>query len=262
MQAPDAPVLLHREGAVAWLTLNRPQQLNAIDVPLAQAFEATCAALAADATVRAVVIQGAGRGFGAGGDLAAFAASEPQATALAVIEPMHRALRHLMGMNAPVIASVHGSVAGGSMSLTLACDFIVAADTARFNLAYVNVAASCDVGGSWHLPRRVGFQQAMALALLGQTVSAAEGLAMGLVHRMVPADSLAHTTTELATRLAQGPTLAYGRMKRLLRAAFSNDLSTQLDLERDGFHASAGTADFAEALSAFFARRPPVFQGR
>jgi 2-(1,2-epoxy-1,2-dihydrophenyl)acetyl-CoA isomerase len=102
----------------------------------------------------------------------------------------------------------------------------------------------------------------MELALLGEPVGAPEALAMGLVYRVVPAADRQNATTELATRLAQGPTLAYGRMKRLLRAAFTNDLSTQLDLERDGFHASAGTADFAEALNAFFARRPPVFQGR
>lgn len=255
------PLLLQREGAVVHLVLNRPQQLNAIDVAMAQAFDAACAQLASDASVRAVVLRGAGRCFGAGGDLAAFR-EQPQATALAVIEPMHRGLRRLAEMNAPVIASLHGSVAGGSLSLALGCDLAIAADDARFNLAYVNVAASCDVGGSFHLPRLVGLRRAMQIALLGESFNAAEALSLGLVNRVVPAAELAQATAAMAQRLAAGPTLAHGRMKRLLRSSFEHDLATQLDLERDGFHASAGTNDFREALDAFFARRAPTFTGQ
>ena len=165
-------------------------------------------------------------------------------------------------MDAPVIASLHGSVAGGSLSLALGCDLALAADDARFNLAYVNVAASCDVGGSWHLPRLVGLRRSMQIALLGETLGAAEALAMGLINRSVPAAELVSSTQVLAQRLAAGPTLAHGRMKRLLRASFDNDLSTQLDQERDAFQASAGTQDFNEALAAFFGRRKPTFTGR
>jgi 2-(1,2-epoxy-1,2-dihydrophenyl)acetyl-CoA isomerase len=257
----NEPILLQREGAIARLVLNRPQQLNAMDVAMAEAFAAACATLEADRSVRVVVLSGAGRCFGAGGDLASFR-SEPQATALRVIDPMHEGLRRLASMDAPVIASLHGSVAGGSLSLALGCDLAIAADDAKFNLAYVNVAANCDVGGSWHLPRLVGLRRAMQIALLGDTYLAPEALSMGLVNRVVPAAELAATTQALAERLAQGPTLALGRMKRLLRASFDNELSTQLDLERDAFHASAGTQDFAEALNAFFDRRKPAFQGR
>jgi len=260
MTEAQEPILLQRDGAVAHLVLNRPKQLNAIDVAMARAFEAACKTLAADASVRAVVLRGAGRCFGAGGDLAAFR-EQPQATALAVIEPMHAGLRCLAALDAPVIASLQGSVAGGAMSLALGCDLAIAADDARFNLAYVNVAASCDVGGSWHLPRLVGQRRAMEIALLGDSLDAAEALAMGLVNRVVPAAELAAATTVLAQRLAQGPTLALGRMKRLLRASFDHDLATQLDLEREGFHACAGTRDFGEALAAFFARRSPHFTG-
>jgi 2-(1,2-epoxy-1,2-dihydrophenyl)acetyl-CoA isomerase len=257
----EQPVLLQRVGAVTHLVLNRPQQLNAIDIATAEAFDAACAEIEADTSVRCVVLRGEGRCFGAGGDLAAFR-SDPQATALRVIAPMHRGLLRLAGLDAPVIASLHGSVAGGSLSLALGCDLAIAADDARFNLAYVNVAANCDVGGSWHLPRLVGLRRAMQIALLGETFKADEALAMGLVNRVVPAAELGEATRALAERLAQGPTLALGRMKRLLRAASGNDLATQLDLERDAFHASAGTQDFAEALNAFFDRRKPAFQGR
>lgn len=257
----ESPVLLQREGAVATLVFNRPEQLNALDVAAAEAFDAACAQIEADPAVRVVVMRGEGRSFGAGGDLAAFHGGDAQTNALRIIEPMHQGLKRLTALNAPVIASLHGSVAGGSMSLALGCDLAIAADTTRFNLAYANVAANCDVGGSWALPRLVGLRRAMAIALLCDTLNADEALAMGLVNRVVPAAELTEATQALAQRLASGPTLAYGRMKRLLRTAFDHDLATQLDLEREAFHASAGTQDFAEAMSAFFARRRPAFQG-
>ena len=258
---PDAPVLLHRDGGVATLTLNRPAHMNALDVPAAQAFHACCVALANDAGVRAVVIKGAGRAFGVGGDLACLR-QDAAATAMALIEPLHRSIRLLTSMDAPVIACLHGAVAGGSMSLAMACDLAIAADTARFNLAYVNVGASCDLSGSWHLPRLVGLRNAMAIALLGDGFDAAEALRLGLVNRVVPAAELDTVTMALAQRLAAGPTLAIGRTKRLLRQSFEHDLPTQLDLERNNFRDSTRTADFAEALGAFFAKRRPGFLGR
>lgn len=258
----ESLVRVSRNGSIATLVLNRPDQLNAIDVATAGAFDAACAGIAVDPGVRAVVLCGEGRCFGAGGDLTAFHGGDAQENALRIIEPMHRGLRRLAQLDAPVIASLHGSVAGGSMSLALGCDLAIAADDVRFNLAYANVAASCDVGGSWALPRLVGLRRAMQIALLCETFGAQEALAWGLVNRVVPAAELADATQTLALRLASGPTLAYGRMKRLLRASFDHDLPTHLDLERDAFHASAGTADFAEAMSAFFERRHPAFSGR
>lgn len=260
-EASNQPLRLVRSGAIARIVFNRPQQLNAIDIATAHAFEQACAELQADASVRVVVLQGEGRSFGAGGDLRAFQ-DEPQVTALAVIEPMHRGLLRLSGLAAPVIASLQGSVSGGSLSLAMGCDLAIAATDARFNLAYVNVAASCDVGGSWNLPRLVGLRRAMEIALLGLTLTAEEARSWGLINQVVPAAELQTTTDALAQRLASGPTAAYGRLKRLLRAAHNNDLPTQLDLERDGFYESAGTADFKEALQAFFERRPAHFLGR
>jgi 2-(1,2-epoxy-1,2-dihydrophenyl)acetyl-CoA isomerase len=261
MNPSTAPVLLHREGGVAWLVLNRPAALNALDIPTAQAFLACCEELAADPGVRAVVLRGEGKCFGVGGDLAALR-DDPPATATALIEPLHRAVLLLTAMDAPVIASLHGSVAGGSMSLAMACDLVIAADNTRFNLAYVNVAANCDVSGSWHLPRLVGLRNAMAIALLGDSFDAAEALRLGLINRVVPAIALQEETDALAKRLAGGPTLAIGRMKRLLRQSLNNGLPTQLDLERDNFRASAGTEDFSEAMAAFFSKRAAHFTGR
>lgn len=258
--APSSPLRLKRDGAIARIIFNRPEQLNAIDIATANAFDQACAALQEDASVRVVVIQGEGRSFGAGGDLRAFQ-GDPQSTALAVIEPMHRGLLRLAGLPAPVIATLQGSVSGGSFSLAMGCDLAIAADDARFNLAYVNVAASCDVGGSWHLTRMVGLRRAMEIALLGPTLTAQEARSWGLINQVVPAAELQAITDALAQRLASGPTAAYGRLKQLLRVAQHNDLPAQLDLERDGFHASAGTNDFGEALQAFFERRPPKFVG-
>lgn len=254
------PLHLKRDGAIARLIFSRPQQLNAIDIATATAFDQACAQLQADASLRVVVLQGEGRSFGAGGDLRAFQ-DAPQTTALAVIEPMHRGLQRLTNLPVPVIASLQGNVSGGSLSLALGCDLAIAAADTRFNLAYVNVAASCDVGGSWHLPRLVGLRRAMEIALLGITLTAQEAHSWGLVNQVVPATELQEATDALAQRLASGPTAAYGRLKRLLRAAQHNDLPTQLNLERDGFYESAGTADFKEALQAFFERRPARFVG-
>lgn len=261
MPSETSSVLLGREGAIAFLTLNRPEAMNALDISAAQAFLAACQSLAADDTVRVVVLRGAGRAFGVGGDLAVLQ-HDSQRTADVLIGCLHEAVLLLAGMNAPVIASLHGVVAGGSLSLSMACDLAIAAEGTRFNLAYANVGANCDVSGSWSLPRLVGLRRAMQIALLSETFDASEALSLGIVNRVVPAADLEKETLALATRLASGPTLAYGRLKRLMRQSFDNDLPAQLDAERENFKASTQTEDFQEALQAFFAKRPPVFKGR
>ncbi|MES2262628.1 MAG: enoyl-CoA hydratase-related protein [Pseudomonadota bacterium] len=260
---PSGPglVMLDCEGAVARIVFNRPEALNALDLPTAAAFVAACEKVAADKGIRAVVICGEGRAFGVGGDLAALR-DGGRAAADELIGYMHRGVTLLAALDAPVIAAVHGAVSGGSLSLALACDLVLAAEGSRFNLAYANVAASCDVAGSWSLPRLVGLRKAVEIALLSETFDAAEALRLGLVNRVVAADQLQEQALALAQRLASGPTLALGRMKRLMRSSFDHDFSTQLDAERQGFSDSVGTADFQEALGAFFGKRKTVFSGR
>lgn len=253
-------VLLTREGGLAHLRFNRPDALNALDVPTAALFAQHCRALSADATVRAVVITGEGRGFGAGGDLSTFTGNATE-TARLIIESMHEAVRLLTAMDAPVVAGLHGVVAGGSLSLALACDLALAAEGTKFNLAYVNVAANCDVSGSYSLPRIVGLRKAMEIALLGESFGVDEAHRLGLVNRVVPAAELLEQTLALGQRLANGPTLALGKMKRLLRVSFDHTLDQQMDLESQAFQDSTRTADFAEALQAFFAKRKPNFKG-
>ena len=256
----DGPVLLTRDGAIARLRLNRPQALNAIDSATAMALRDASERLAQDRSVRVVVMSGAGKGFMAGGDLIQMAA-DPAAIATTIIEPLHAALKALAALDAPVIAAVHGVVAGAGVSLMLAADLAFAADGTRFNLAYANIGASCDGGASYALPRVVGLRKALEIALLSEPFDAAEALRLGLVNRVVPAAALDGEIEALAQRLAAGPTLAYGRMRRLMRRSFDSDLASQLDAEKEAFAGSAATNDFAEGVQAFFDKRPARFQG-
>jgi len=253
-------VLLKIESGIAHLTVNRPEAMNAIHVPMADAFLAQCQAIAQDPSVRVVVLRGAGKAFGVGGDLATLQTDSVN-SANALISRLHEAVLILAHLNAPVIASLHSVVAGGSLSLSSACDLAIAAEGTRFNLAYANVAASCDVSASWSLPRLVGLRNALQMALLSDTFDAQEALRLGLVNRVVPAEALEAEVSALANRLAQGPTLAYGKLKRLMRESFQNTLEAQLEAERTQFMASAQTADFKEALDAFLSKRKPNFKG-
>lgn len=250
-----------RDGALVRLTLNRPEALNALDVDMANALLAACRDLHADAGVRAVLIEGAGRAFAAGGDLAAMRA-DPVPVAGALIGTLHEALRLLAALDAPVVAALHGAVAGAGLSLAAAADLAIAAEGTKFNLAYVNIGTSCDLGATWSLPRLVGLRRALEIALLGDSFDAAQALHLGLVNRVVPRERLAGEAEALARRLANGPTQALGRMKRLMRTSFERDFAGQLDAERAAFLECAATPDFAEGLDAFFARRAPRFEGK
>jgi 2-(1,2-epoxy-1,2-dihydrophenyl)acetyl-CoA isomerase len=256
-----APLLHWRDGAVARLRFNRPRSLNAIDGAMADAFHGACRMIAADPLVRVVVLDGEGRAFMAGGDVAAMQA-DPLATAATLIAGMHGGLRVLAGMAAPSIAVLHGAVAGGGLGVALGCDLAIAAEGTRLDLAYTRLGTSADCSTSWNLPRIVGLRKALEIALLCEPIDAAEALRLGLVNRVVPADRLRAEADSLAQRLADGPTLALGRLKRLMRESSQRDLDGQLDAEADQFRASTQTADFAEGVDAFLSKRRAVFAGR
>jgi 2-(1,2-epoxy-1,2-dihydrophenyl)acetyl-CoA isomerase len=261
MSAP--PVKFVRDGAIGRVILNRPEVLNALDESMALALRAVCRELQSSAGLRVVVLSGEGRSFMAGGDLARFQADMPNAprTAVALIQPLNDALAILAALPQPVLASVQGPLAGAGVSLMLGCDLALAADTATFNLAYARVGASLDGSSSWTLPRVVGLRKSLELALLAETVDATEALRLGLVNRVVPAAELAERTEELAQRLAAGPTVAYGNIKQLLRAAGTSTLQEQMDRERDLFSRGTRSGDFQEGVQAFFNRRPAAFTG-
>ncbi len=264
MSDTTAPLLLDIADGIARLRFNRPAGLNAIDRPMAICFHDACQTLQQTPDLRAVVISGEGKAFMAGGDLASFHAGLPNASAAAkaIIDPVHAGLNLLTQLPQPVIASLHGAVAGAGVSIALACDFAIAADNARFALAYSRIGTSLDAGCTWSLPRIVGLRKALELSLLADPFDAAEALRLGLINRVVPFDTLANEVDALAQRLAAGPTVAYGRIKQLLRASHGTPFAEQLDAEQAAFCACATTEDFAEGLNAFFDKRPARFRGR
>lgn len=241
-----------------------PEALNALDEATAEAFRDACIAVAEDRTVRAVVMEGAGRAFMAGGDVARFAATPEKAAAVAsaIITPFHQGLLALRQGDAPVIAAVHGVAAGAGLSLMLACDMAIAADDARFVFAYTGIGASPDGSSSFFLPRVVGLRRAMEISLLNEPVTADRALELGLVNRLVPAADVPRVALALAEQLAAGPTRAYGRLRRLYEQSFGASLAEQLEAERMAFMESARTRDFAEGVAAFRDKREPKFDGR
>lgn len=263
MSAEDAPILLDIADGIARIRFNRPGVLNAIDEAAVLALKAAVDRVAHEESVRVVVLSGEGRAFLAGGDVARFHAAGRDAPKVvsAIIEPFHHAILALAAMPAPVIASLHGAVAGAGVSVALAADLAIAADDIKLTLAYTRIGTSPDGSASFSLPRVVGLRKAMEIALLSDTLDAAEALRLGLVNKVVPAADLTAETDALAKRLASGPTLAYGRIKHLLRASFGHSLADQLHAERDAFVASASTRDFAEGVASFVEKRAPKFEG-
>lgn len=261
---PSQPVVLSVADGIAEIRFNRPDVLNAINVETARCFRGAVVTAAADESVRVIVLSGAGRAFVSGGDLAYFRAAGAAAPAAAatLIEPIHDAIARLRGTPKPVLACLHGAVAGAGMSIALAADLAIAAEDAVFNLAYVRVAATPDCSASWTLPRLVGLRKAMEIALLGDNIAAGEALRLGLVNWVVPKDRLGEESGRMACRLAAAAPLAVQGIKRLLIEGLNRSLEAQLDAERDRFMENVGTADFSEALAAFFEKRPSKFQGR
>ncbi len=250
----DSPLVVERAAGVAQLRFNRPDVLNALDAGLANALLEACRSIASDSAVRVVVLGGNGRAFMAGGDLAAMRRA-PVEAADALIRPLHAAVQLLSEMPVPVLARVHGAAAGAGISLMLAADLAIAAEGTRFNFAYTDIAASCDGGASWALPRLLGLRKALEIALLCESFDATEALRLGLLNRVVAAERLAAVTDDLAARLARREPHALAHLKRLLRLAGQQSLEAQLQAERAAFLDCAGRPAFAAAVDGFFARR-------
>lgn len=255
------------DGAVGILTLNRPDSLNAVNPDMVAGLLAASARVADDPAACAVVVRGAGKSFMAGGDLRwfreqlALPVAQRQSSFSELISGVHAAVASFKRMDKPVIAAVQGAVAGFGLSLMLAADLALAADDAYFTLAYSNIALSPDGGATWSLPRHVGLKRAMEIALLGDRFDAGRALELGLINRVVPKESLEQETMALASRLATGAAGALSRTKALLNQSFDNTLDDQLLSEQRRFVECASEADFAEGVTAFFAKRKPVFGG-
>jgi 2-(1,2-epoxy-1,2-dihydrophenyl)acetyl-CoA isomerase len=254
-------ITLSVDDTVATIKLNRPSVLNAIDAGAAKALLDTMQAVAGRSDVRVIVLRGEGRAFCAGGDVARFEGGDPEAAIDEIIGPFHEALRVLERLPQPSIAAVHGAAAGAGFSLALGCDFAIATDTAKFTLAYARIGASPDGAATYHLPRIVGLRKATELALLADTIDAAEALRLGLVNSVVPEAEFDAECARLASRLAAGPSAAYHRIRELMVSSFERDLDAQLEAERQAFKALARTQDFKEGVSAFLGKVPARFKG-
>ena len=257
-------LLLDRDGAVATLTLNRPDSMNALGLDLKLALRAALDDIAADPTVRAVVLTGSGRGFCVGQDLrehvALLQAGDP-APLNTVTEHYNPVVTALAGMPKPVIAAVNGMAAGAGAGLAFACDFRIAANTAGFLLAFANVGLTLDSGVSWTLPRLIGAARATALALLAEPVTAEAALEMGLVNAVVEPDRVLPAAQELAHRLAAGPTVAYAAIKESLSFAATATLAESLDKEAELQARCGATEDHRNATASFVAKQKPIFAG-
>ncbi|MDB5392540.1 MAG: enoyl-CoA hydratase/carnithine racemase [Rhodospirillales bacterium] len=270
MAADETPVLMSVAQGVATVTLNRPAVLNALNNALAQALLDALNAASSDDAVRVIVITGAGDAFMAGGDVGYFhrkLAEFPDRAQFrpVIVEMIERAqnlARTIRDIPKPIIASVHGGCAGFGLSLMLACDLAIAADNAKFTLAYIHLATTPDGGASFHLPRMVGQKRAAEIALLGDRFSAAEAERWGLINRVVPLAELEATIAKLAGRMAKGPALAYARTKKLLNAADGNSFDAQLAAETESFASSALTEDFAAGVAGFVEKKSANFTGR
>ncbi|PHQ72354.1 MAG: enoyl-CoA hydratase [Sneathiella sp.] len=260
-------LLVEKTGAIATLTMNRPEARNALSLEMREALFQAMTDIETDDTVRCVVIKGAGDHFMAGGDVKSFndyvkmTPDVRRQTFERRIHGLHPTMFALRRMNKPVIASVQGAAAGFGLSLMMACDMVIAADDAFFTLAYINIATTPDGSGTFTLPRIVGLKKAMEIAMLGDRFSAEKAEAMGLINFVVPKDELATETTKLAERLASGPTLAIGRTKQLLNASLGNSLESQLAMEAENFAACAASNDWVEGVTAFKEKRRPEYNG-
>lgn len=257
-----------RQGAVETLTFNRPEVLNALNASLAEAITEALADAEIDESVRCVVLRGGGGHFMAGGDLKSFGPmleappAERQRNFEAFVHQVHPMIRSIRRMPKPVIASVEGAAGGFGLSLLMACDLAIAADTSIYTMAYCQIGTSPDGSSTFFLPRMVGLKKAMELALLSERFGAEEAARLGIINRAVPADELAGETAALAARLAAGPTGAYARTKNLLNQSVGLDMERQLSMEAEAFAACAASDDFVEGVSAFVAKRAPVYKGK
>ena len=249
---------------VARITFDRPQAANALDLTLARELEDAANRCSGDPGVRCVLLAGSGDFFCAGGDVVGFAGrGEGLPAHLSELAThLHVAISRLARMRAPVVAAVHGAAAGAGFSLACASDLVLAAESARFVMAYTGIGLSPDGSGTYFLPRLVGLRRAMELALTNRRLSAREALEWGIVTRVVPDADLAAEAGVLAAGLAAGPTAAFGRTKRLLQGSFTESLETKMELELRALVAGARTADAREGIAAFVAKRRPEFTGR
>jgi len=257
-------LLFETRNNVAHITFNRPDAANGINLELARDFSDAIRRSDEDPEIRAVLLSGNGKLFCAGGDLKAFAAQPPNdlpAYLREVTHFLHGAVATFARMSSPVIAAVHGSAAGAGFSLACASDFVFAAESAKFTMAYSRAGLTPDGSSTYFLPRILGYRRALDMAITNPILTAAQAHALAIVTHVIPDAELLERARAFAEQLATGPTLAFGGIKRLLLEAANNNLESQMARETDWISQMARTKDGREGIAAFVAKRPPKFHG-
>jgi 2-(1,2-epoxy-1,2-dihydrophenyl)acetyl-CoA isomerase len=262
----DQAVIYAVADGVATITLNRPEAMNSLNVAVKVSLRDAVQKAAEDQAVRCVVLTGNGRAFCVGQDLKEHIQLLESGTSdelfTTVPEHYNPIVTAIATMPTPVIAAVNGVAAGAGASLAFACDFRILTDTAGFNLAFTGIALSCDTGSSWTLPRLVGRAKALELLYFPRTVKADESLELGLATKVVPGDDLQAEVNTLAQRLATGPTVAYGAVRRSLTHSSGHDLESSLAFEAEMMALTGATDDHRRAVESFVAKEKPSFEGR
>ncbi|MBI2918064.1 MAG: enoyl-CoA hydratase/isomerase family protein [Chloroflexi bacterium] len=259
-------ILLEKDSGIAWVTLNRPQALNAVNEAMGHEYIEVMEELSKDNDVRVVVVRAAGKAFCAGADVNAFMAlvearerGEP-----GVLHPdFRRRVPIIMrNMPQPTIAAVQGNVLGLGFTIALNCDMRIAAEDARFGTGHVRLGLCPECGSTYLLPRLIGLPRAMELALTGRVIGAQEAYEIGMLNRVVALDKLPEATLELARGIAAAPPLAVPVIKRLVHSGLNTELAAQVEFEATSIAGLFQTRDHSEAVRAFFQKRPAVFTGR
>jgi 2-(1,2-epoxy-1,2-dihydrophenyl)acetyl-CoA isomerase len=263
----EPTVQLDVTDGVGWITLNRPKAYNALNADLAERLLDAVIRCDEDDEVRALVITGKGPSFCSGGDIRQMmdaVARDGNAAAFlkTLTANLHEAIATMAHMSKPVMMAVNGAAAGAGFSLALAGDLVLAADNARFTVAYTAIGLAPDGSSTFTLPRLIGPKRAFELIYSNRAVLADEALELGLINHVFPAAQFIERAREFAVNVAKGPTAALGCAKKLLRLSTQNSLETQMEHERRAIAACGRTADFREGADAFFAKRPPKFRGR
>lgn len=249
---------------IATITLNRPEIMNGFNHQLGEELATLTDQIKLDNSIKAVLLKGAGPAFMAGGDIRFFheKLTEMPAGVMKLVRILNSSILNLMQMPKPVVACVHGSVAGAGVSIMMACDLVIAAQDTKFTMAYTGIGISPDGGASYNLPRLVGTKKAMEWMLLSDIFDAQTALNAGLINWTAPAEQLTEQTTKLMYRLVKGPTQSYANAKRLVNESWRHSLETQLELEGKAFEICSMTDDFKAGVTGFLKKSRPEFVGK
>jgi 2-(1,2-epoxy-1,2-dihydrophenyl)acetyl-CoA isomerase len=255
-------VLFTKENGVGYISLNRPEKYNSYNRDMALALQGYLDECDRDDEIRCIYLTGEGKGFCSGQDLSEAVNPTPEEFGQIVEENYNPTILRLRNIEKPVIAAVNGVAAGAGANIALACDIVVAAQSASFIQAFSKIGLIPDSGGTYILPRLVGMQRAAALMMTGEKVTAADAVAMGMIYKCFADETFRDESRKMAENLAQMPTRGIGLTKRLLNQSFSNDLKQQLVAEKAVQMEAGSTSDFREGVQAFLEKRKPVFKGR